>query len=256
MLGKLLKHELKATGRTFLPLYLAIIIVSFLNGLLVVPTSSNDSFGTFSVILIIILVALYTALGVLTLVVTVQRFNKNLLGDEGYLMFTLPVSPKKLVLSKTIVSVIWYLGSIFVAGISFLTIALAALIKLGDNFQATANRILEEIYIILSNISSFQFLSDFINLILLVVLVLGTFTLVIYLSISIGQLPMFNKHRMLMAFVSYFIINTVISTIGNTFLGISPIFHSLPMAYLGVITTGLIAFFCTTFILERKLNLE
>ena len=33
MLGKLLKYELKATSRVFIPLYIAILIVSIVNGL-------------------------------------------------------------------------------------------------------------------------------------------------------------------------------------------------------------------------------
>ena len=33
MLGKLLKYELKATSRVFVPLYIAILVVSIVNGL-------------------------------------------------------------------------------------------------------------------------------------------------------------------------------------------------------------------------------
>ena len=32
MLGKLLKYELKATSRVFIPLYIAILVVSIVNG--------------------------------------------------------------------------------------------------------------------------------------------------------------------------------------------------------------------------------
>ena len=35
---------------------------------------------------------LFMAAFVLTLIIQIQRFSKNLLGDEGYLMFTLPAS--------------------------------------------------------------------------------------------------------------------------------------------------------------------
>lgn len=33
MLGKLLKYELKASGRIFIPLYIAILIVAVFNGI-------------------------------------------------------------------------------------------------------------------------------------------------------------------------------------------------------------------------------
>lgn len=59
------------------------------------------------------------ALGVLTIVVTIQRFRKNLLGDEGYLMFTLPVSTSSLILSKCITALIYAVLSFIVAVFTF-----------------------------------------------------------------------------------------------------------------------------------------
>ena len=59
-----------------------------------------------------------------------QRFYKNLLGDEGYIMFTLPASVHQHVWSKLIVSAVWFIAtgvvvflSVFVAAfnVSFLT---------------------------------------------------------------------------------------------------------------------------------------
>lgn len=44
--------------------------------------------------------ALCVAIVVLTAMIIIQRFNKNLIGDEGYLMFTLPVSHVQLLTSK------------------------------------------------------------------------------------------------------------------------------------------------------------
>lgn len=47
----------------------------------------------------------------LCFVSTVQRFYKNLLGREGYLMHTLPVTETQLILSKLITSMVWVLCS-------------------------------------------------------------------------------------------------------------------------------------------------
>ena len=76
MLRKLLKQEFRATARVMLPLYL----VTF----------------------VLVLAALIQA---------VLRFRSNLLGDEGYVMFTLPVSTHQLVWAKLITSVVWFLGA-------------------------------------------------------------------------------------------------------------------------------------------------
>mgnify|MGYP006988889638 CR=1 FL=1 len=46
---------------------------------------------------------------VMTVVLMVSRFYRNLLRNEGYLMFTLPVSAHALVWSKLIVSLVWFL---------------------------------------------------------------------------------------------------------------------------------------------------
>jgi hypothetical protein len=59
----------------------------------------------------------------MTLIVLIQRFYKNLLGDEGYLMFTLPVQSWSHILSKLAVSMLWTVVSGGVALCSILFIS-------------------------------------------------------------------------------------------------------------------------------------
>ena len=61
----------------------------------------------------------------MSLVLMVQRFYKNLLGDEGYVMFTLPVSIHQQVWSKLIVSAVWFAAT-------FAMVCLASLIMVYD----------------------------------------------------------------------------------------------------------------------------
>ena len=104
MLKKLLKYEFIATGRIFLPLYGALIVVSFLQKLFF-----DFNFGNMRNISLNILIGaipvLFTTLVVAVIVTTfimmIMRFYKNLLSSEGYLMFTLPVSVSKLIWSYT-----------------------------------------------------------------------------------------------------------------------------------------------------------
>lgn len=49
---------------------------------------------------------LFMAAFVLTLIIQIQRFSKNLLGDEGYLMFTLPASVSQHITAKLVVAVL------------------------------------------------------------------------------------------------------------------------------------------------------
>ena len=68
------------------------------------------------------------AVTVMTTVVMVLRFYRNLLRDEGYLMHTLPVSVHSLVWSKLIVSLCWFAVTFLVI---LLTMLLTGLIQSG-----------------------------------------------------------------------------------------------------------------------------
>ncbi|KMT22766.1 hypothetical protein [Clostridium cylindrosporum] len=258
MLGKLLKHELKATSRTFIPLYIAIIVVSLLNGLFLNP---NNQITRIQGIGVLLLVGLFVALGVVTIVVTVQRFNKNLLGDEGYLMFTLPVSPKMLLLSKTIVSTIWCVLSGITAMISFFIIGMSFAIKSGGFKELNLDLLWSELKKVFLTEAFGNTLLVGMELLGLMILSYVVFILIIYLSISVGQLPVFNKRRKLASFIGFFIINIIINYVVILLSGyISTLAYTIQnimvVSYLVNITAGVILFFGTSYILEKKLNLE
>ena len=70
----------------------------------------------------------------------VQRFYGNLLGREGYLMHTLPVTEAQLVGAKLISGTVWSVCSIFAAGLSF---GILAILMMADAVEA-ASRSLPE----------------------------------------------------------------------------------------------------------------
>lgn len=128
MLGKLIKYEFKACGRVFFPIYLVILILSIINGMysqygfiqsLKNNLSQKGSLLSVQGILTVVLLALFVSLFVITIIFTIQRFKKSLLEDEGYLIFTLPVSSRNIILSKYIVSLIFVILSTLVAILSF-----------------------------------------------------------------------------------------------------------------------------------------
>ena len=101
MLGKLMKHEFRATARRMLPLFLVVVLLScFLRISTAVIDHSTRSLPTIlhmlNALLWVLFVLLLIGCVVFAVVVMVNRFYKNLLTDEGYLMFTLPVSIHKL----------------------------------------------------------------------------------------------------------------------------------------------------------------
>ena len=114
MLKQLLKYEFKATKRLYFGLYLALALLSVVLGVTFRQEHAlahSTSFQNLQVILMIVYVSVILAIAVLCFVNTVQRFCRNLLGREGYLMHTLPVTETQLILSKLLTSMVWVLCS-------------------------------------------------------------------------------------------------------------------------------------------------
>ena len=122
MLGKLLKHELVATGRIMLPALGAVIALAGMANLSYQGIRYVES-EFINIILIFIIGIFFLGLfaaGVLAVVIMVQRFYKNLLRDEGYLMFTLPVSVHGLIWSKVLISLLWIFLTTLVCVVLFI----------------------------------------------------------------------------------------------------------------------------------------
>lgn len=121
MLKKLMKYEVRATGRILLPLYGALIAFAILNKIFFfgnVPLDKvNFEFldGIPAAISIFAYGCIMAAVFIVTFFIIIQRFYKNLLGDEGYLMNTLPVATWKNISSKLIVAMLWTIISGFIA---------------------------------------------------------------------------------------------------------------------------------------------
>ncbi|WP_434796343.1 ABC transporter permease [Terrisporobacter vanillatitrophus] len=266
MLGKLIKYEFKACGRIFFPLYLGILLLAVINGVYIGVNFKNEvidglprnltAYNTQG-ILMLVLVALFVALFVITIVLTIQRFKKNLLDEEGYLMFTLPVKSSSLILSKLLVALIYVIISAIVASLSFIIIGVIAgdiniveFLKVFTNAQFLTEGIQFTVYMLLGLLISY-----------------GIFVLIIYLSLSIGQLPQLSKHRVAAGVILFFIINLIITNlqnfVRNNILGSVTeveITSSLTGSYLTYVSLeliiGVVLFLLTSWILNKKLNLE
>jgi hypothetical protein len=255
MLRKLLKYEFKSTARKFLPLYGAIVAVSIVLNLGVrfphlMPMNMLGGF---------ILFGLFVALAILTLSTVVKRFKDNLLSDEGYLMFTLPVSSEKLILSKLLTAIVWIISSGFFAFIS------ALLIMANKEFINA----MSEFSIHLHELMAYLTVDYVVIAILFLITVLFQtvyFVLLIYTSLSVSQIAVFNKHRTAVSIITFIVLLSVVNTIlGN---GFSDIFRSTDFADTKNITNLLIVcivtnltlcgimFAGTNYLLKNHLNIE
>ena len=256
MLGKLIKYEYKATARTFIPIYIALLLVAIINRMFGIR-NIDIAWG----ISLIALVGLFIALGVLTIIVIVQRFNKNLLGDEGYLMFTLPVKSEQLIASKLIISIVWTIISGIVAFITFLILLGEA--SLFNEIFKNWNMIWTEFTIVVQEQTHVSNPILFIVMIVAILLLSYiSFIFKIYLSLAAAQFPAFNKNRGVAGFVAFFVINVILSMCSGIMELIIPdqLFNNFSSSVIVAIITALIIcivlFIGIKWILDKHLNLE
>ena len=116
MLRKMMKYDLKATARYFVPACTIAVALSLLCAT-VGSICQRISFHQYSALNITsnILYFLYgvsmAVLGLLPIIVCICYFYNNLFKTEGYLIHTLPVRPSLLIWSKLLVTAIWILVS-------------------------------------------------------------------------------------------------------------------------------------------------
>jgi hypothetical protein len=261
MLSKLLKHEFKATARLLLPLYLILIVLTLFGKLVqyfdifkgvlnIIPATITFAY----VISIIATVAL-------TFIITIQRFYKNLMTDEGYLMFTLPVKAPALINSKLIVSLIWS-----VINIGAVVISIIIIISGTVPFNDIISSIKEIFTTVTSQFGSLSFLLVTEFIIMIIVGIVFTIML-IYLSLAIGQL--FNAHKIIASITAYIGINFIIQVVtsfGAVFIGylFNDVMYSInsvpklifPVFILYYLMLTVIFYIATNIIFNRKLNLE
>ncbi len=135
MLGKLLKYDIKATGRILLPLFAALLGAALLMGFTFRGAMPSTSFSFYMMggfdmartITTILYTVLIVAVVILTFVMIIYRgFYQSLFGNEGYLRLSLPVSTGQTLMSKVLNAAIWLILAAFVSFLSFFLVVMPA----------------------------------------------------------------------------------------------------------------------------------
>nr|WP_297172067.1 hypothetical protein [uncultured Agathobaculum sp.] len=266
---KLLKYEWKACARICLPLCGLLLLLSAVTRVMMVDRMQELMYGIPTVLISMLYFAMIVTVFVVTTVILIQRFYKNLLGDEGYLMFTLPVTVSQHIWSKTIIALAMSIISMIAL---FLSIGILGMgTELLGELASIVPNLLQGIY---ERPSEFVVALEAL-LWLLILSAVGM--LFIYLCIALGHLA--KKHRVLMAVVWYFVLTTVFEfllmflimgvgtlPLGGFWMALQNFFVRIgPAATIHVCMIGLCiitaavgaAFFLgTRYILKNKLNLE
>ena len=208
MLRKSIKHEFRATARVMLPVYLAILSLSVVAHFTLNVLNSSHDYGTFIRIISGVTTGLFfacvAASGIGVIALTVVRFYRSFLSDEGYLTMTLPVSTHKLISAKLLASVVWYALSAVVI-VAALLIALLDSGDWGGFFKGTAN-FLQAAWEVLPTLESGMVAGLIVcGVELFVCLILGAAltSLLVYAAMAVGH--SLNRYKKLMSVVLGFV---------------------------------------------------
>lgn len=237
MKRKLIKYELMATARLYLPLFLVMAVSALLGRLSLwqmpwVVVSEPQRFsvgasigrsdamgqlwGTLATFVIFFYILVMLGALVVHFIITLQRFWKSLLGDEGYLMFTLPVTAGDLLWAKAVSAFLWSIATV-------LMIAAAILILLWHPRMVSAIRyqlaqIPPDSWSLIH-----QMLRSIFPPVLRPVLVIEFFVngfgglFLLYAAMAMGHTV--RRHKVLAALASYAAITMVIGTAASLLMG-------------------------------------
>lgn len=275
MLGKLMKYEVKSCGRIFFPFYIMVLVFSMIAALFINFDNYEHDFSMVYIIGMLVVFALFVSAIVLTILLIVQRFSKSLLEEEGYLMFTLPVSEKTLVLSKFLTSLLFIILTSIVSIVCISLVStmfgykMSGIVDVGNLLKEAGNIFSRNIggiiFYILSGIADYS-----------------VFILTVYLAITICHLPKFSKHKVLSGLAVIIVLMIIQSTIGGIadsimtssrvqaienmdilFFNVNQLFDTMlsvgtyeVVMFILNIVIAVALFFGTTTLLEKKLNLE
>ncbi len=269
MVKKLLKYEFISYLRTLVPMYIILFAIGAVNRFIQIFENDHFSYGiVFSSSIMALAISIVVCI-VMTVIVGIVRFHKNLYTSEGYLTFTLPVTSGQLIFTKLVT-----LLAFTAIGIAVILTS-ASVAMLGDvliEVYKAIGYILKQYFEYLGTHGAFYIIE-----VALFILVSVIYQYMLYYScITIGQTA--KKNRVFIAFVTYFVYYIITQVLGTIFVIIGMVFGEMgvlarimdvirahPYVSAHVIFATLIAFFtvlCVVLyfvnrhIMNRKLNLE
>lgn len=286
MLGKLMKHEWKSTYKVGGLMLILIVGVTFFGWLAfqspMWQAISGDVYYdggltpldmmSFVTLMLYVFMLVGTSYG--TLIYLGVHFYKTMYTDEGYLTHTLPVTKNKLLVSKILISGIWYLIiTIAIAASAVVLIMSLFSVIMPDYMWSDFWELLVENWGEFVETMRTELGFDIVvwGITMFFLTIIGPFSSIIILfgAISLGQL--FTKHRGMMAIVSYLVImvlTMVISSLIQSATSVNLIADMSDFAmgrYVNISTlsgmlqslvTAALLYMASYLVISKKLNME
>lgn len=141
MFGKLLKYDLKATGRV-IPIVMGASLLMVLFSFAACLLERNMVF--LRVVLVLLILACLFTVPILTYILLIVHFYKSSYGSSAYLTRTLPVSQTKVYYSKFLTALIWSFLSYVIAFL--LLLSLIALVVTPEIDGAGLGQVFSELW--------------------------------------------------------------------------------------------------------------
>lgn len=284
MLKKLLKYDFKAVGRLWWIMAVVVLCMSLAGSFVlrfVIENIDNENMSFLCLIGILFLIACFFCIigsVIVTYILVFWRFYHHLFSDEGYLTFTLPVTRRDILLSKTLNSTIWIsLHFVLLAVCAGFFALISPPVAEGDViFNFVVFETLGDLFSIIAPEMG-GWLALFIFEVILILVVTAFFTTcLIQFCITVGAM-IAKKLKLLAAIGVYYLVNTILSvitqfcgTLGTIFIGAglgSMLVNATLHQGCGIVALAMLIFtvmiatftatihFITQGMLERKLNL-
>lgn len=252
MLGKLIKHELRAMLNKFSLVAVIFLVVSVIVRIMTLFEDAMEdsiSFTMSFVFITSVFVIGLVGLNFYALFSSVTRFQKNLFGDEGYLMHTLPVPSYYHIITKFVAGLVTWIVSVIISMIS-ITISFFGVNEITGMIEAVSDM--------------FSFVAEYpLQSFMAFILTTASYCALIflcYLCVCVTNfIPKGKGAVNALMIIGAIIINNIITAIITEFLVNSGIGSEITASLIYTayfVVVAVVFFFITNRIISRNLNLE
>lgn len=273
MVRKLLKYEWAHFIKTIMPMELILLGIALLTRFVQFFEADTTAYKIISISSVTMFCIACAVCLIMTFVININRFYRNLYSSEGYLSFTLPVTVDQHIFAKLITAVLTTLLSL-VSVVAAVCITTAGDV-LGEVFKA-AGFLVKRAF----DFAGWQTPLFAVEFLLLLAVILASSYLLLYACATLGQTA--KKRRVLASFGIYFIYYIIKQVLGTIFIIVFSVvsdtawfvkfvdwvfdaFRNHPListhisiwiAMLFTAVLGFVYYIINRFVMKNKLNLE
>lgn len=224
MLSKLMKYDFRDQGRLQWPLQLGVVLGGIVAGFCMAYTmrtaqmmeqpSGPKALQIIMIVLIALVMMAIAASSIITQVLVGRQYYQNCFCDEGYLTFTLPVSSRKILISKVLTGSLWVLINLVAVLVG---VGLFLWIGIGFNAEASAE-IMEGFAKLKAELAASPIAGSITGFIIqyVVLLLVSTVSSVVMVDfvVTLGN-HLARKHKILCAVGLYFLLTFIVSALSG-----------------------------------------